>query len=484
MTDHDTHPRRSIPPPPPADGTTAGGSGRGRGGTSRRRFALGMAGAALGTVGASGALAGCGAPGGGGSGRPGDPIELTVLTHYGTEPLKSGFEALLDEWNATHDRVKVRPVVVKFPDLLTTSMVRQTAGQGADIIHPYALWAGQLAQAEVLQPVPKDLAADIRREFTQPAVDAASVDGTLYGYPTEMQTYALYYNRRLLREAGVERAPRTWPELERAAYTAARRDRHGNALVQGFGLSTIEDATVVGQTLALLAARGESFLSPDGSRSTIDSPAARAVLDLEVQMIERGAADPGINLRAAFPSGQVAMCIDAGWWTGSLKAAMGEDYRDVGVLPVPPLDPQRPGTIATAFLMGVNADSRHPEEAWEFLRWLNSERTSVPLPAPDEESAEEKRVTATRMGAFQTSVGSMTGRTDDMRALLDEDGDPNVTPFLSALEYALPEPNGPHAQQVKSTLRKNLESAWSGQRSATGALRTAHRQIEQLLRRD
>ncbi|MEN8654743.1 ABC transporter substrate-binding protein [Streptomyces sp. 21So2-11] len=422
-----------------------------------------------------------------------------MLSHYGSEPLKSALQSAIDEWNAGHDRVQVRSTAVRYADLLTTAMVRQAAGQGADIIHPYTLWAGQLVRAGVLAPVPDEAARRVRRGFTEAAVTAASVGGRLYGYPTEVQTYALYCNTRLLREAGVERPPRTWRELEEAAYASTRRDAHGNTLVQGFGLSRAEDSTVVGQTLALLAASGGSYLTEDGTRAAIGSPKGRAVIELERRLIDRGASSPGTDLYKAFPSGQVAMAISAGWWTGSLKNTMGRDYRDVTVVPVPGPGAGDRGTITTGFLLGVNAKSRHQEAAWDFLRWLNADEVSARRSggAGGAERREQREqpgtaprtapgtapITVTRMSALQVSVGSMTGRSQDMRALLDTTRDANLGPFLDALRYATPEPNGPHAQKAKTLLRKNIEEVWSGQQPVDKALRTACRQIDQELSR-
>ncbi|MFJ8093726.1 ABC transporter substrate-binding protein [Streptomyces griseofuscus] len=426
-------------------------------GLNRRHFALALPSALL--------TAGCAAPRQG-TGRPGDPIVLTLLSHYSSGVLKKALQDPVDEWNATHDRVKVRTKAVEFTDLLTTFMVRQAAGLGADIIQPYCLWTGQLVRAGVLRPAPPEHTAEIRRGYSAAAVGAASVGGRVYGYPTETQTYALYYNARLLRAAGVPRPPRTWSELTDAAERTMRRDRYGNTLVQGFGLSSYDDSTTVGQTLALLNAAGGAFVSADGRSTAIDSPAGRAVFELEHRLVSTGASAPGVNVYQAFPAGQVAMVISAGWWTGSLKPLMGADYREVGVAPVPvPRAGDRPATLSTGFLLGVNAASRFPREAWEFLRWLNAERTGP------------KGVT--RMSALQVSVGSLTGRADDMRALLGRGGDPNLRPFLDALAYAVPEPNMPGAQQAKTLLRTHIEALWTGQQSVAEALRGTRRQVDQ-----
>ncbi|MBZ9642933.1 ABC transporter substrate-binding protein [Streptomyces sp. PSKA30] len=430
-------------------------------GLSRRHFALALPSTLL--------ASGCASHQG--TGQPGDPIVLTLLSHYASGVLKEALQGPVDEWNASHDRVKVQTKAVEFTDLLTTFMVRQAAGQGADILHPYCLWNGQLVQAGVLRPAPWEHAEEITRGYSEAAVDAASVDGQVYGYPTEVQTYALYYNKRLLREAGIDGPPRTWRELEETAYRTARRDRYGNTLVQGFGLSTVDDSTTVGQTLALLNAAGGRFVSKDGRSTAIDSPAGRAVFDLEHRLVVRGASAPGVNVYKAFRSGQVAMVVSAGWWTGSLKTLMGKDYRDVGVapLPLPEADGKR-ATLSTGFMLGVNAASKHPRAAWEFLRWLNTEKVNV-------KSAKEGGK-ATRMSSLQVSVGSLTGRADDMRRLLGAHSDANLRPFLDALAYSVPEPNVPGAQQAKSLLRKNIEALWTGQQSVDQALRTTRRQVD------
>ncbi len=437
-----------------------------------------MAGAVGGLGAAVLAVGGCASPSDGSGGQ----VTLTVLTHYASEPAKSALQAAVDAWNATHWRVQVRTAAVPFGYLLTTFMVRQAAGQGPDIIHPYGLWTGQLVRAGVLRPAPREVARVIRRDFFPAAVAAASADGTVYGYPTEVQTYALYYNRRLLREAGIDRPPRTWREMEDAAYHTARQDRHGNLLVQGLGLSWGSQLAAADQALALLAARGGAFLTPDGRRTAIGSAAGRDVLDLQRRLIVRGAATPSTSLTRAFPAGQVAMVIYAGWWRARLKDEMGADYREVGVAPIPGRARGDRGTLLNGFLLGVNARSRHPREAWEFLRWLNAEPALTAGAGGDA----ERRVAVSRMSALQMEVGSMTSRAADARALLGREGmggDQNSLPFLDALRYAVPESNGPHAQRAKTLLRKAIEDVWTGNASVEAALSTLTTQLDHELAR-
>jgi multiple sugar transport system substrate-binding protein len=429
-------------------------------GDRRRGAALRLGAAVLaGLLVLSGCAAGGGAPG---------AVTLTLLTHYANDPLKSGLQEMVDEWNASHPRVQVATQAVRYEDLLQTMTVRQAAGRGADIVQPYGLWAGQLARAGVLRPAPDAVAEEIRRDYSPAALGASSADGTVLGYPTEVQTYGLFYNRKILADAGVAAPPRTWAELEDVAVRTTERDQYGNVLVNGFGFTRGQDSSVVHPVLALLQAAGGSLLTRAGDRAAIDSSAGRAVLDLQHRLIARGAVDPAANVQKAFPADRVAMTINAGWWLGSLESTMGEDYRDVGVVPVPGPELGDRGSLAYGYFMGVNSQSEHPDEAWEFLRWLNAERA-----APVDGGAQ-----VSRMSDFQFSLGTVPARAADATVLFAGNTDPNKDPFHEALSYAMPEPNMRGGQKVKSLLQKNIEAMWTGQQSVSETLATATRQID------
>jgi len=426
-----------------------------RWGTAGRAAALAMA-AAL-------ALAGCST---GGSETDSGKVTLTVLTHYGNDPLKSGLQKMVDEWNKNHPSIQVKTQAVTYEDLLQTVTVRQTGGKAPDIIQAYSLWGGQLERAQVLAEPPEDIQQDIKTNFSTAAVGAVTVDDKILGYPTEVQTYALYYNKKLLAEAGVTEPPKTWDELATVAAKVTKRDAKGNIKVAGFGLTSGWDSAVVHPFLCLLQAAGGQFLSDDGTQAAFNSPAGKAALEFEKSLIDAKSADPAINVLRAFPSEKVAMTINAGWWIGSLKTAMKDKYENVGVAPVPGPDVGDRGSLAYGFFMGVNNKSQHKDEAWQFLEWMNAEQ------GPDG---------ATRMGSFQYSVGTIPGRPADSEALADDNTDPNYQPFIDALEYAMPEPNGRNGQKIKTTLQKSIEDVWTGTRSVDDALADAAEQTNAML---
>ncbi|GAA4893324.1 multiple sugar transport system substrate-binding protein [Stackebrandtia albiflava] len=383
---------------------------------------------------------------------------LTILTHYANDPLKSGLQEMVDEWNAANPDLQVETQAVSFDELLQTITVRQTGGEAPDIVHAYSLWGGQLAEANVLAEVPEDVAQDVRDNYSPAAVGSVTVDDRIVGYPTEVQTYGLYYNKRLLAEAGYDAPPSSWEELEEIAAATTKRDDSGNIEVAGFGLTSGWDSAVVHPWVSLLQSAGGRYMNEDGTATAFDSPEGRAALELEKRMIDDGVADPAIDVLKSFPSGTTAMTINAGWWIGSLKTTMGDDYEDIGVAEIPGPEVGDTGSMAYGYFAGVNSRSERQDDAWEFLKWLNGEKGDNG---------------ATRMGSFQFSLGTIPGRMADSEALAGTIDDPNFDPFVAALEYAAPEPNGRNGQEMKSSLQGSIEAVWTGQQTVEEALAAA-----------
>lgn len=381
------------------------------------------------------ALAGCTGAGGGDSAD--GVVKLTFLSHYGSEPFKSGIGALIDQWNEENPKIQVVSQAVNFDELLTTLNVRQTGGRGADVFSSYSLWGGQLAKNNVLAEPPADVAKDIETNYSQAALDSVTTgDGEILGYPTEFNTYALFYNKKLLQEAGYDAPPASWDELKAAAEATTKKDGSGNVTVQGLSVIQDGDNHTVHPFLSLLDAAGGEFLAADGSSAMDDS--AEQTMALEAELAASGATDTSIMPTKAFPTGGVAMAIQAGWWIGSLKNSMGDDYANVGVAPVPGPKAGDTGSLAYSFFTGVNSGSKHQKEAWEFLSWLNSHQTDAGV---------------TGLGMFLADQGLIPPRKDDAATLGPEflAKDPNLKAVYDAADYAMAESNAPNAYEAKTS---------------------------------
>ncbi|NNG66855.1 ABC transporter substrate-binding protein [Caldanaerobacter subterraneus] len=393
-----------------------------------------------------------------------EPIKLTILTHYSQEQ-EEALKKEIEKWNKLHPDIQVvHKPVGDFGQLLPTIMAQQTAGQQADIIHIYALWLGQLVSNRVLAEVPDDVVNDIKQNYMPTAIDAVTFEGKVWGYPTEIQTYGLFYNKKLLKEAGFDNAPNTWNEVYEMAKKITKKDSTGKMLIEGFGLVKGWDSAVVHPFLSLAYSAGGVFIK-DGKVDLTTPPFVEA-LQFEEKLIKDGITDISFDTLKGFADGKVGMVINAGWWNSTLKVLMKEDYQNVGVTTIPSPDRQGKGSVAYGFLYGVNSKSKHKNEAWEFLKWLNSE-------------AQENG--ATPEGNFLVSLDIIPTRISDINALKSELEKPNNKPFIDALSYAIPELNVVPGQKIKTILQNHIESVWVGSEKVEEALKAATNEINQEL---
>ncbi|XID91374.1 ABC transporter substrate-binding protein [Paenibacillaceae bacterium WGS1546] len=398
-------------------------------------------------------------------------IELTMLTHYVGQN-ETHFKPIIDQWNKENPDIQIKPIGVDFGELQKTIMTRQTAGQGADIMHVYTLWGGQLHKNNVLAKAPDYIAEDVRANYPDAAAKGVTIDGHIYGIPTEVQAYGLFYNKRLLKEAGFEQPPATWDELLSMAQAIEKTDGAGKVQIQGFGFQRGYAGIVDQPFMALMAAAGSNLLSDDLKQSNLNSDAGRQTMELYSKVYgKNGLTDLAVDTTKGFVNGQVAMTIGAGWWAGSLKTVMAERYEDVGVAPIPSPDGSRKGTIAYTWAWGVNNKSKHQEAAWKFLHWMNATVAKDGL---------------TPEGSFLLDTfNTASSRKSDLEAQKLQDhlnSDPTIRMFSDALAYASEEQSPAAAAEVQDILFKNIESMWTDQQSLEDTLRNAHTQIEEKLK--
>ncbi|WP_405068128.1 extracellular solute-binding protein [Kribbella sp. NBC_01510] len=407
---------------------------------------------------ATGAACGGGSGGSGGGGK----VELTLLSHYSDGPSKTGLDKMIAEWNKDNPNIQVKAEVVKFDDLLTTMTVRQTGGRGADIVSAYGLWGGQLQKANVVAKVPDDIASKIKAEYSPAALGAVTTGDTLLGYPTELNTYVLFYNKKILAAAGITKPPSTWAELEDAAKKTVKRDSKGNIQVEGLSLIQDGDNKSVHPFLSLLDSAGGKFLAPDGTPQ-FDNEQGKAALKLESDLATAKATNPSISPTKQFRSGGVAMAIQAGWWIGSLREQMKDKYSDVGVAAIPGPAAGDKGSLAYGFFMGVNQRSKHADEAWKFLTWLNEHKTGDGV---------------TEVGKWLADQGLIPPRTADQATYKKSLSDPNLIPIYDATTYAMAEPNQPGAYEAKTALHNAIMTVLADGKSPDDALAQAAKAVK------
>ncbi|GIP38514.1 sugar ABC transporter substrate-binding protein [Paenibacillus sp. J31TS4] len=407
-----------------------------------------------------------------GKGKSSGVVTLTLLSHY-AGPQEEQLKPYIDQWNKENPNIQVKLEPVDFGELLKTISAKQTAGKVADIMHVYSMWGGQLGKSKVLADPPADVVEDIKSNYPEAAVKGSSIGGKVYGYPTEVQAYALFYNKKLLKDAGYDNPPRTWDEMYSMAKKMTKKDASGKIEVQGFGFNRGYASIVDQPFLSLLATAGGTLLSDDMKKAQLDSDTAKKTLEYTAKFYTDGISDLSISVGKSFPAEQTAMTIQAGWWAGTLAGTMKDLYANVGTAPIPSPDGQTKGSLAYTWMWGVNSKSKNQKEAWAFLNWFNTK------PIKDGLTPEANFL----LDAFN----SVSSRKTDLNAQKLKDklaSDTVLKTFTDALQYAKPEPNPAAGAEIQDILYKQIESVWSGQTTAQQALPLAQKDIQAKLAAD
>jgi multiple sugar transport system substrate-binding protein len=425
---------------------------------TRRRFAQGLAATPLALSATARGFARSGAQ---------DKTKLVVLTHWGTQTQKDPLEAIFAEYATVNPNVEIEHQTVAFDELLNRITTGQLGGDAPDIYHFYNLWLPDFVGSDLLSTPPEDIESDVTSAYAEGTVGGASFNEQVWGFPTEVNDYQLVYNKKMLQEAEIEAPPATFAEFRDAAQKLTKKDAGGEVTQAGMLFLSGWDSGVVHPFTSLLWSNGGQYVADDYSKALFNEQPGIDTLQVETDIINDGSAIMGKLEDADFESGRVAMTIMANWWGATLRASdLGME--NVGAAPIPHGEGGSSAALQYEWLWGVGKTSQKAEEAWAFLNWLNSPRDGGAGSSP--------------MGEFLTSaLNAIPGRTSDQEAHADLLSDPFVKPFVDALATSRSEPIIPGAQEIKTGLQKQIESAWFGQEAPADALNKAAEEANRIL---
>jgi multiple sugar transport system substrate-binding protein len=199
--------------------------------------------------------------------------------------------------------------------------------------------------------------------------------------PLLADTYGLYYNRTLLKQAGIKRPPRTFAELTADAKKLTKRNPDGSIKVAGydpfFGFysGNAPDMTTYAPLFGArwTDAQGHSILSKDPAwakllrwqKSLVDWYGHKNLVKFQA-----GAADE-FSASNAFEKGKIAMIQDGEWRVAFIADEHPELKYGTAPMPVDGAKPQLYGAgYVNGTIIGIPRGVKHKTEAWALVRYL------------------------------------------------------------------------------------------------------------------
>lgn len=237
------------------------------------------------------------------------------------------------------------------------------AGVGADVFVAPHDHIGALVEGGHVLPV--DDADTYLANFEDVAKIGASYGGAVYGYPLGAETYALFYNKSLVKEA-----PKTWDEVISFAKTYNNKAEGKYALVWPVGDGYYGYMFMASFDAPLFGPNGD-----DRKQHNLNSPNAIKGLtffqSLRKQILDVPASDvSGDFCNAQFSEGKAAMIITGPWKITDFKKS-GVDFGITTIPAFPGSD--HPGkTFSGVRLAFVSSYSEYPEQAKAFAKFITS----------------------------------------------------------------------------------------------------------------
>ena len=233
-------------------------------------------------------------------------------------------------------------------------------------------WLPEFAALGVLEPLQPFVDASSvvdPDDFFTGIWDTSVIDGQLLGIPWYVDTRLLFYRKDLLREAGVQRPPRTWAEWEQAMAAVKAHvgpDRYAILMP----LNEFE------QQLSFALQQDDPLLRDHGTRGNFQSPGFRRALAFYANMFEQGWAPTMSetqisNVWDEFFNGFYAFYLSGPWNIRAFRKRQPPGLEGQwGTMPLP--GPDGPGAgIAGGTSLVIFRDSPRQQQAWKLIEFLS-----------------------------------------------------------------------------------------------------------------
>ena len=303
------------------------------------------------------------------------PANDITLTYWGVYEDENVIRPILNQFEQENPNIKIVYEKQDLADYKDRIIARTDNGKGPDVFRYHNTWYPTISG--YLLPLPNEVIKkdDFKSKYYDVAKTDLIKDGVIYGIPLYTDTLALYINNDIF--IGTESAnsiaiPKSWVEFAIAAQKLTKRNDRGAIEIAGAGMGTYDNVKYAPDILSLLMAQnGVDLNNPSAYQEEI----AEAIkYYTNYSLIAESVWDNTMdNSQIAFAQGRLAMYFGYSWDYFEIKAK--NPNINMIVVPVPQLITEDPVNLASYWAEGINAQTKHPKEAFKFMEFLSRGET-------------------------------------------------------------------------------------------------------------
>ncbi|MFW5701382.1 MAG: extracellular solute-binding protein, partial [Bacteroidota bacterium] len=303
-----------------------------------------------------------------GCGEKNKPEDKTVkFWHFWSEPYQ---KRALDSLIARFERetgIEVETTELSWNDGKTKLLAAFNSGTAPDVLELGSDWVAQFSSAGVLAALDQD-SAEIGK-YLEFARAPGYWDGSLYAIPWVVDTRVLFYNKALMRKAGLgEELPATLDKL-------LNYSRKINVIdgVYGFGANGSDPHRLYKKIVPLMWTYGGRVLV--NGVPVLHSLENIEALTLYTDLARAGVVETQRQIDASFVRGEIGYWISGGWL---LEKIVNENPSlEYGVAMLPGHGDAPGISFAGGEYISINKNSQKFDAAFRFAKYLTDGRNAI-----------------------------------------------------------------------------------------------------------
>jgi multiple sugar transport system substrate-binding protein len=287
------------------------------------------------------------------------------------------WEEVIKRFEAKNPKIDVEYVGIPNSSAKTKYDAAIAADDMPDVGSVQTTWLPEFSIREALLPLDSYFEkSEISKKINQSATDVnkkITQDGKLYGIPYAQNLDSLWIRSDWFKEAGINE-PKTWDEF----FTVIEKMRDKEKNRYGFTIRGGAGASFTIQR-AMFAYSGLDFFKEDGNKTNINDPKHVKFVEQYFSYYDKLTPKSDITngykeMIAGFDTGVVGMVHhNPGSYGEHSKALPEGSYK---LIPLPTTeDGKYVAEGGNAVNMAIFKSTEHPDEAWKFVEFANSEES-------------------------------------------------------------------------------------------------------------
>ena len=302
-----------------------------------------------------------------------ETVEIEFVQWWEPELPDGFFRGLMDEFEAQNPGIKVKLVSGPYANTREQIITGAAAGVLSDVVGLDGAWVNTLAKQGAIAPMDPffDQAGFNKDEMAA----IIKLNGNSYMFPVASFVYPIFVNLDLLKEAGINDAPKTREEFFTAAKAVTKEDKNQYGYVLPLSLQSPNG--VKNDVMSWVWANGGSMMDSNGNPDLLNSEVVSGFSFIK-SLWDAGVVSPGSFSKheqdkvEEFVTGRTAMMVDTLAHINMIRERNPNLNFTISSFPAAAGYNGSRGLPYAAWGVGVSESSKHKEEAWKLVTFLMS----------------------------------------------------------------------------------------------------------------